>query len=795
MRFRFAARVIAQLGAELISSDEIALFELVKNGFDAGSPVARVEIRYLLPVSLIRQLEHEARRLFHAGETLDRVRAILLQSCQPPTDTGQPPGELALPPQAFTELQMRLEQQSTNDALIRELRALNTIRVIDDGHGMTEDALAQHFLTIGTTFRYEQHRAYEEGATQGGIPPAGEKGIGRLSAMRLGNDLSIHTWVKDASEEHLLVIDWRLFHAHAAAAANDIPVQYEPRPRQHAADSSGTILTVSDLHSSWDRAKTVEVTEKSLSRFMDPFTSRRTRIVKVSWNEEPLTIPPVGRSFLDAAHNGMRGSLTFHDHDRFQLNINYWFANENGEPQRFARTYTSADFDKLTDADVVQVGPFEFELYHYNRRKLRDIPLVATRQEFKAWLDSWCGGLMLYRDGIRVMPYGRMPDDDWLGLDEMALRGKGFRVNRIQTTGCVRISRSRNPLLQDQTNREGLIDNPASHSFRRLLRRTIRELFVRELDRSQRADEGAGEHLAERSNEAQSLFEEAAEELIQAAAAGNQAAFTTARERLHSALNGLRRLNEEVERALATRELQKTEILELAATGLSAESLAHDLEASLDAAMSETLGASRSLSSTSTLRSSLDHLRAVFKSLIVQIAAIKPGPAKRRRRPSKFDVRTILDQVTTFYASNLQQNEIALHVETGPADRPFRIRAVDGHVRQILDNILRNAIYWIVDTRAKYPDTPEGIINITLDYRSRQLIIQDSGVGVAQEDVEWVFEAFNTHREGGHGLGLYIARELGHFNGIDVTIDRTHRNRWNRHDRFLVNFSNCFVEE
>jgi hypothetical protein len=38
MRFRFAARVIAQLGAELISSDDIAIYELIKNAFDAGSP-------------------------------------------------------------------------------------------------------------------------------------------------------------------------------------------------------------------------------------------------------------------------------------------------------------------------------------------------------------------------------------------------------------------------------------------------------------------------------------------------------------------------------------------------------------------------------------------------------------------------------------------------------------------------------------------------------------------------------------------------------------------------------------
>ena len=35
--FTFSARTILELGKELISSDEVALYELIKNGVDAGS--------------------------------------------------------------------------------------------------------------------------------------------------------------------------------------------------------------------------------------------------------------------------------------------------------------------------------------------------------------------------------------------------------------------------------------------------------------------------------------------------------------------------------------------------------------------------------------------------------------------------------------------------------------------------------------------------------------------------------------------------------------------------------------
>ena len=42
MTFKFSARTLLELGKELISSDEIALYELIKNAVDAQSP--RVEI-------------------------------------------------------------------------------------------------------------------------------------------------------------------------------------------------------------------------------------------------------------------------------------------------------------------------------------------------------------------------------------------------------------------------------------------------------------------------------------------------------------------------------------------------------------------------------------------------------------------------------------------------------------------------------------------------------------------------------------------------------------------------------
>ena len=49
--FKIKARTVLELGSELISSDIIAFFELIKNGFDAGTKNG-VEIRFKIVLGL-----------------------------------------------------------------------------------------------------------------------------------------------------------------------------------------------------------------------------------------------------------------------------------------------------------------------------------------------------------------------------------------------------------------------------------------------------------------------------------------------------------------------------------------------------------------------------------------------------------------------------------------------------------------------------------------------------------------------------------------------------------------------
>lgn len=90
-------------------------------------------------------------------------------------------------------------------------------------------------------------------------------------------------------------------------------------------------------------------------------------------------------------------------------------------------------------------------------------------------------GLAIYRDQLRVMPYGRA-QADYFGIEERRSKnvGREFWSYR-RTFGRIAISRDDNPNLKDKAGREGLIDNQAKREFRmlviELLETTARRFF------------------------------------------------------------------------------------------------------------------------------------------------------------------------------------------------------------------------------------------------------------------------------------------------------------------------------
>jgi signal transduction histidine kinase len=794
VNFRVSARIVSQLGAELISSDDIAVYELVKNGFDAQSEHVEVQISFRASVALVRHLQEPAlsvvRAKGYSAKCEGRVKAEIVRRLEQLPNSELPHAFCSLGPQQIEALAQEIRASATVGDAVGALGKINSIDIIDYGQGMTKSDVERYYLTIGTTHRLREIENLESGESENLSLPSGEKGIGRLSAMRLGNELDMYTVPRTAKEASLVSIHWRQFEYQMDADLADIPVAVDVKPKGE--DRSGTFISISDLNSDWTREKSEELGSNHLAKFIDPFrqidssaTSSRLRRITLKWNGESIDTLELIQNYLRGAQNWMVAKL-FIDGATWILQSDYHFGEVRSQAARsFTRRYSIADFSGITEGDLATVGPLEILLYHFPRNRLKAIPQFATRNELLKWLNRWSGGLMIYRDGIRVLPYAA-EGNDWLGMDGKALRGRGFRVNRIQVVGCVRISRLSNPGLIDQTNREGLRDNPSFQTFYDLIYGHIQDNFVSLLDEHLSEEKGDVQHLAAQTSREYDALQECAIDIESATKSGDWALAKSAAARLRVVVAEVGELNNAVERALQEKEGNRLQILELAATGMAAESMAHDLEGVVETAIT-TLGEAALGSLDKRAAAAVKHIRAVHKSLLTQIKQISPGPARSRRRASILSLQEVVSETASFYHERATRHGIKIIVPDPSTD--FRVKAVSGHIRQILDNLFRNSIFWVDDTRRKYRDLSDFFIKVELDHRARRMTFSDSGVGISSDETDWVFRPFNSKRKEGRGLGLYICKELAQFNGINLYVDASSENRWKRHPSLILDFN------
>jgi CheY-like chemotaxis protein/CHASE3 domain sensor protein len=112
--------------------------------------------------------------------------------------------------------------------------------------------------------------------------------------------------------------------------------------------------------------------------------------------------------------------------------------------------------------------------------------------------------------------------------------------------------------------------------------------------------------------------------------------------------------------------------------------------------------------------------------------------------------------------------DFAVRIEGPLPDTLFSDRQ---RLEQILKNLLSNAI--------KFTETGKIVLSISAHEAGLNFSVQDSGIGIAPEQQDNVFEAFRqadgsiNRRYGGTGLGLSISRDLATLLGGAITIDST----------------------
>lgn len=763
--FKVTARTVLELGSELISSDIIAFYELIKNGFDART-TSGVEIKFNIVLRRNAYLSLRARAETAKRSDLPPLRDAVLAALNADAD-----------PTLLSRAKSVLAKAETAaDFLgaLLEIYRLSTIVVSDTGSGMSRKELSDNFLVIGTASRKaEVDKALARGDAK--TPYLGEKGIGRLSAMRLGDRLLVETARRENTTLNILEIDWSVF-SKLDAMLDEIEVKPKSGGTKASPMWSGTNIIISDLAEDWTATRVKEMAEYDFARLTDPFVDQkqRPRIV-LYWNGERLTVPWMNQKLLDHAHARVSGVYEVNDGaptlrctlEAFDLGFEHPKEVEHVViPLPDLEAALIGTSQELYDAALVSVGPFSFDAYWYNRRRLGSIDGIGELRAVRDLQERW-SGILLFRDSFRVFPYGE-DEDDWLALDRRALRRSGYTLNKTQFIGRARISRTANPALVDQTNRQGLRETQEQQVFLGIMQYTIQDLlfpFMRNVEKQYKAQKIDLSDAKLEVTRLENRTKSALRQLRKLAPAEGQDAV----EELQQALFEFSEFAERARQRIAEVEQESRQMIEMAGVGLMVEVVAHELARASETAM-ENLEALRRKSVPEDVRARLESLRAQLKSLSKRVRILDPLSIAGRQRTEAFSLDDLIRETVEAHEAQFERHDIKVRLDL--PQKPVRVRAVKGMVVQIIENLISNSKYWL-DMRTARERGFVPTIVITVHSGPPSIVYEDNGRGIAPENRDKVFRAFFSLKEKSkrRGLGLFIARECAEFNGGTLVLD------------------------
>jgi PAS domain S-box-containing protein len=165
-----------------------------------------------------------------------------------------------------------------------------------------------------------------------------------------------------------------------------------------------------------------------------------------------------------------------------------------------------------------------------------------------------------------------------------------------------------------------------------------------------------------------------------------------------------------------------------------------------------------------------DHLLTLIND-VLEMARIESG--KVALTEVSFDFHGLLNDIVRMFRIRTDALGVALNFgETG--DIPAILRGDEGKIRQVIINLVGNAVKF----------TERGAVTLRVSSERREgdqihcsIDVEDTGCGVAPQDRERIFEAFEQTGKGksigGTGLGLPISRRFARLMGGDIELIRT----------------------
>lgn len=422
-------------------------------------------------------------------------------------------------------------------------------------------------------------------------------------------------------------------------------------------------------------------------------------------------------------------------------------------------------------------------------------------------------GIFMFRDQFRILPYGKK---DWLGFTQLSQRSKATIFKEANVSGYITINGAKSENLKEQTNRQGILEDEYGYNFINILSNTLIETLVkwdayslRQCFTQPQSEKGK----KEKSNYLYNLTKEIVfrrvdtpkskakksernfEKEINKIYSSGQLNFVSdeMKQLSDSALiykENTESLIKKYEQDIFDKNMQIDEyegVIPLIGQSILVESATHEfmrIFSNLSIINQRLKAFSKEnkdllLDKAITLNKLIIDFNRQVSDLNLQLNHILPTQKSKMKNTENINIRNFFESNydnDSIMKSKLDRKKIKI-IFLG---EDFNIRFSLGVLIVVFDNLVLNSMYWIENN-----ENP--CIYIQID--SHGIInYWDSGNGIDESIEDSLFNPFVTLKKDGRGLGLYICQELLAMNLANIVL-LNDKNRYGRKYKFQITFN------
>ncbi len=621
------------------------------------------------------------------------------------------------------------------------------LEIEDDGYGMSRESIESSWFVVATPLKLQNPYVKKGSKTRRVV---GEKGLGRLSAARLGTKLLMQTQA-DYNSCWEVMVDWETLFRHDQMEKCSLEI------RKLSDDSrfviSGTYIKISNLKSIW-KDKQLANLEDGLKRIINPLFKSddfkihflkpdSTELEKIEITSHDFLANPKYKIYGEADKYGnVKGKYKYSPFDRdkgreYEFILNW---------EQIFNSIRESDKDHIS-SDSVQCGPFSFEVRAWDLQA-EDTKEISSKYEIRKneirKSISAFKGISVYRDNILILPKTEN-SRDWLGLDARRIARVGTRLSTSQIVGYVSISSKYNPRIKDTSDRERLADCIEVEKFREILCAIVGIFEVeRDQDRFKQEIEKPMKALFSQID-SQDIFTNINSKLKEGADSS---------EVIHL-INQVKNSLTETRKTIQSRFVYYSR---LATIGTIAFYLIHEIR-------NKTLvigGLIRILEGTDFYLKDKEMKKACMGAMesIRSLERLADTFAPLASRNFRRRIRKSVLEERIKNCIELKQISIdSKHIVCVVPDSTTMVAVDPGELDTIILNLITNAEYWL----CQIPKAQRKLTFVCEKQNSREYVrvtVSDTGPGIKKEDIDKVFLPGVTRKPNGIGMGLTVVSEL-----------------------------------